>query len=76
MPSALMWSPGMGAPETRQAKFAPRPFLVPALARDSSFRPMPPDLTVKRYPPDSTSGTTMDSLPFFEDSTKELASGR
>ena len=48
MPSALMWSPVSGVPDSRQAKFAPRPTLAPVLAFANSSGPMPRVFTVNR----------------------------
>ena len=75
MPSALMWPPEIGAPDSRHVKLAPCEALVPALAFASSSGPTPSVFTTKRQPPFSTPGTTIASRPFFDDSTKELTSG-
>ena len=48
MPSALMWAPEIGAPETRQVKLDPRPALVPFLACTYSPGPIPLDFTTNR----------------------------
>ena len=75
MPSALICAAGIGAPESRQVKFAPRDAFVPFLARVSSSGETPPVFTENRQPPFSTAGATTASLPFFDDSTKDETSG-
>ena len=77
MPSALICLPEIGVQETKQTKSTPRPAFVPRLAAANSSAEIPPAFTVNRHVPfsRSTSGTAMASLPFFDDSTKELANG-